>query len=294
MKQTSSWKGYVYVIVSAVLFGCMPLGAKYVYANGVNPMSLVLYRNCLSLPVMLWMVKSRGESLKLTSRDLGKLLALSVLGSVLTPALLYASYNYVSSGTATTLHFVYPAVVILAETLFCRVPLRLRQLVCVALCMAGIGMFYTPGGNVDILGGALSLLSGVTYGSYIVLLARLDTEHISGVKLSFYLSLICSGIMLLACVLTGQLTLPGNLLCWGICFVFSLTLCVGAVVLFRQGTQIIGGQKAAILSTFEPITGIFVGILMFREPFGWKVALGSILVLAAAVLIAKEKNAAKS
>ena len=29
-------KGYLFVIVSAVVYGCMPLGAKIIYAEGVN------------------------------------------------------------------------------------------------------------------------------------------------------------------------------------------------------------------------------------------------------------------
>ena len=45
-------KGYIAVILSAVLYGCMPLMAKYVYADGVNPMTLVFLRNFLALPAL--------------------------------------------------------------------------------------------------------------------------------------------------------------------------------------------------------------------------------------------------
>ena len=40
------------MILSAVIFGCMPLGANFLYAQGVTPMSLVFLRNLLSLPVL--------------------------------------------------------------------------------------------------------------------------------------------------------------------------------------------------------------------------------------------------
>ena len=45
-------KGYVYIILSAVLFGCMPLMANHIYADGVNAMTLVLLRNAVSLPML--------------------------------------------------------------------------------------------------------------------------------------------------------------------------------------------------------------------------------------------------
>lgn len=58
---TQMIKGYLCVIGSAVVFGCMPLGAKIIYANGVNPVSLVSYRNILSLPVIFLILKAGKE-----------------------------------------------------------------------------------------------------------------------------------------------------------------------------------------------------------------------------------------
>ncbi len=66
---------------------------------------------------------------------------------------------------------------------------------------------------------------------------------------------------------------------------FSLTLCVGAVVLFRRGTFLIGAQRAAILSTFEPITSIFAGILFLNETLTLRILLGSSSYAASSVLI---------
>ena len=36
-------KGSVYAVISAIIFGCMPIVAKYLYAEGCNPVSLVVY-----------------------------------------------------------------------------------------------------------------------------------------------------------------------------------------------------------------------------------------------------------
>ena len=43
-------KGYLYAMLSAVIYGCMPLMAKYIYAEGVTPTTLVFLRNLLALP----------------------------------------------------------------------------------------------------------------------------------------------------------------------------------------------------------------------------------------------------
>lgn len=287
-------KGYLYVVLSAILFGCMPLGAKYIYANGVNALSLVFYRNCLAIPVMILLVVRRKESLFVTSKQLPQIIWLAAVGCCLTPVLLFTSYQYISSGTATTFHFIYPAMVIFGGTVLFRQKARPGQLLCVLLCTAGVGMFYAPGEALHPLGSLLALLSGITYAIYILFLSRSQLGTLSGVKLSLYMAMVCSTIMLAVCLATGQFTLPATPACWLVCFVFSVALCVGAVVLFQRGTFLIGGQKASILSTFEPITSIFVGILVFHEPFSWRTVLGALCVVAAAILIAAQdlRNAA--
>ena len=56
--------------------------------------------------------------------------------------------------------------------------------------------------------------------------------------------------------------------------------------LFQKGTLLIGPQRAAILSTFEPITNLVIGILVFDEQLSLRSAAGVTRILAAVLLIA--------
>ena len=47
-----------------------------------------------------------------------------------------------------------------------------------------------------------------------------------------------------------------------------------------------GGQRAAILSTFEPVVSIFAGILFLQESITVREILGSAIVISASVVIA--------
>ena len=47
MNKRNRIKGYLLVILSAMLFGCMPLITHYIYADGVNRESLVLLRSLI-------------------------------------------------------------------------------------------------------------------------------------------------------------------------------------------------------------------------------------------------------
>lgn len=279
-------KGYLFVIVSAVIFGCMPLGARIVYADGVNSISLVFLRNVLSLPVLALLAKKSSGSLCLPKGAFVEIIAIAVIGGCITPILLFSSYNYISSGTATVFHFIYPAMTVLCGILFLREKARLRSVVCVLVCTLGISLFYDPGTPIDPLGSALALSSGVTYAVYIMLLSCFHYKTVSGFKFSFYIAMVSSIVILTVCLLTGQLHLPTVPVTWAVSLLFSLALSVGAVVLFQQGTFLIGGQRAAILSTFEPITSLAVGILVFQEAFNLRLLAGTVLVISAAIVIA--------
>lgn len=280
-------KGYALVIASAFIFGCMPLMAKFIYAEGVNPMSLVLLRNVLSLPILALLACLGRGSLKIPPRALPKMSIVALMGCCITPVLLFYSYQYISSGTATVLHFIYPAVVMIFGMLFLKSRVRVGNVVSLVLCIAGILCFYDPGAGFHPLGGALAILSGVTYATYVILLSGFRyKEEVSGFTFCFYVAAICSAVMLIVCLVSGNLALPQSLLGWGLSLLFALTLNVGAVLFFQMGTFLIGGERASILSTVEPITGLFAGVIVFDEKLSIFTVIGSVLVLSASILIA--------
>ena len=279
-------KGYTFVIISAIIFGCMPLGAKYIYAEGVNSLSLVFLRNCLALPVLGVLAGKQEGSLYIKKIDLLRISSLAIMGGCATPILLYSSYHYLASGTATIFHFIYPVLVVLGSMLFLREKGSKPIFLCVILCTVGIILFYNPGAGIHLGGSLLAIASGATYAAYIMLLSIFKNDKISGFKLSFYMSAVGSVILFIFCIVSGQLTLPVTFTGWLISIVFSLMLSVGAIVLFQQGTRYIGGQRAAILSTLEPITSVLVGVLVFQEIITARTILGTVLVIMASVLIA--------
>lgn len=108
----------------------------------------------------------------------------------------------------------------------------------------------------------------------------------SGFKLSLYVCLFTSIFLFIVGMCTRQLTFPCTVRGWLLAVLVACAVSVGAVVLFQQGTFLIGGQRAAILSTFEPITSLAVGALAFHEVIGVRTLIGSFLVVLATIMIA--------
>lgn len=280
--------GYVCAILSAVIYGCMPIMAKYVYAEGVNALTLAFLRNALALPSLALLALRQQKTLACPSprKTLLPLALPALFGGVLTPILLFGSYTFIASGIATTFHFVYPCLVLLIGIIFLRKRFSRVTLCSVGICLVGIALFFDPGQTVDPLGAALALGSAIAFAVYVVLLSRFQSEQFSGFLFCFYFALWSSVILFLICICTGQLALPTTLAGWGLCLLFATSVTTGAVVLFQQGALRIGGEKASILSALEPITGVVIGIVFMKESAKPAVLIGSALVIASAVLIA--------
>lgn len=286
MNKKTLIKGYILVVLSALLFGCMPLITRYIYNDGLNRESVVLMRNLLALPLLAALTWGQEKSFRIPVKALPSVVVLALLGSCLTPLLLYGSYQYIATGVATVFHFVYPVVVVLIGLVVLRKKLNWKTVCAVALCVVGIGLFYNPADPLNWTGCAFALLSGVIYAVYIVVLSVFRYKEISGFKLTFYISVVCSVTMLAVCLVTNKLTLPATLTGWLLCGLLALVVNVGAVVMFQKGTFYIGGEKSSVLSTVEPLTGVVLGIAVFDEKVTVFAAFGAALVIAACILIA--------
>jgi drug/metabolite transporter (DMT)-like permease len=285
-KQKRMLLGCAYIVLSAVIFGCMPLMAKHLYADGVNSMTLVALRNTISLPFLFLIAVLNKEPFAKRAVDTLPVLGIGVLGCAVTPLLLFSSYNYMNSGAATVLHFVYPAVVLLMEFIFLRGGVRKTSVIAITLCIAGIALFYNPAEGLSLTGSVLALASGVAYAGYIFFLGRFGRRGMGSFAFAFFATLAATAVMWLACLASGAVSLPRSAFGWELSIVFALVINIGAVMLFQSGAFIIGSQRAAILSTFEPITSLVVGYFAFSEAVTPLSILGSVLVIAASVVTA--------
>ncbi len=293
MQKKNLIKGYLLVILSAFIYGCMPMLTRYIYAEGINRESVVLLRNLLSLPLLAFLTYRQSGSFKVPVKALPAIIVIGLMGCCITPLLLYGSYQYIATGTATVFHFVYPAVVVLIGLVFLRKKVNKATLLAVGICVAGICCFYDPNQPLDWRGCAFALASGVTYAVYIIVLSAFRHKEVAGFKLQFYAGAVCVVSMLAVCLACNLLTLPTTITGWVLCIVLAFIIGFGAVALFQRGTFLVGGERASVLSTVEPLTGVIVGAIVFEEkmtPFSF---VGVVLVLSACVLIAMADNKAK-
>ena len=260
--------------------------AKHIYADGVNAVTLVFLRNALALPSLAIITFLKHRTLKVPLAALPKIGLISIFGCCFTPILLFSSYSFIATGTATVFHFIYPSLVVLISIIFLKKKVPFVTVMSVILCFVGICLFYDTSESFDIKGGLLALASGLTFAIYVVILSNYKNSRVNGLLLCFYVVIISSVASFLICLFTGSLALPQTLKGWLLCGLFAFLVTTVAVAFFQLGAATIGGEKTSILSVLEPITGILIGFVAFDEPIAFTVIAGSVLVIAATALIA--------
>ncbi|WP_300606496.1 DMT family transporter [uncultured Oscillibacter sp.] len=281
----SERQGAALVIASAILFGLMPLLAKIAYSYGCNVYTVVLGRFSFgALASTLFFLARDGKLPLVSGQQFRKLLLLSVFYTV-TPILLYSSYQSVSTGLATTLHFTYPVTVMVLNVVFFHNRLDRRQLLCLALCAGGLALFCRPGEEEGLTGMALAVLSGATYSVYIILLGKSGLRELPVMTTTLWISLFSAGMTGTFVIMSGSLSAPTGWPAWVAMASLGVLATMLALALFQAGVFLCGEVKASLISTFEPLTGIVIGVLIFHEALISPVIFGTGLILSSVVLL---------
>ena len=279
-------QGFFWTIASAVIFGLQPMISLTIYEEGANAIFVCWGRLAVATIGMALLCKFVfHRSFAITKKEFVKLL-ICAQGFALTPLFLYSSYNYMASGLATTVHFTYPVLVLLGCMVFLLRPMSAVKKFCCVLCFAGIAFMSDLSGGMSVTGFALSFISAIAFAGYIIYLDGSGLQEMHPAKLAAWLSLI-GAVELFPLVLA-----TGNM-CWnlspkGLMFLVLLGIASGcmASTFFQIGTKLAGPATASMLSTFEPITSIIVGLLVYHEVISLRSGIGAICILIAVLLVA--------
>jgi len=284
------FKGILYAVISAFIFGFTPALTKITYSFGNNSLSMTFYRNLFVIPVLLIILKYRKIDLKVSKGELKNIFIVSIFGLTLTNVLLYSSYSYIGIGSATTLHFLYPMFVALVCRFIYKEKLGKRKVYSLILAFIGVLFFIDVNIGGSVIGAAMALISSATYSFYIIWLEKKDLVKIDPYKLSLYIAIFASGTLLIGNTFGGyirfNLPIKIYLLMIGIAILTSIV----GVVLFQISISMIGSSSAAIFSLLEPVTSIIAGALLFSETITIYKFIGCLIIFISIISLAITKK----
>ena len=282
----SKIKGAAYGAISAVSYGVNPLFAKMLYADGVNTISVLVYRFAFGATILALMMLFSRQRFALTRREA---LVLFMLGALfaLSSVTYFISFHYMDGGVAATLVFAYPVMVAIIMAVCFRERLALPTYVSILLTIGGLALLYRGGDGQPIapLGFAIVLLSALSYALYIVAVNRSGIV-MSSVKLTFYAMLICMLCIVAYSLPAGEpIVLLEGWREWGAAVGLGLIPTVISLVFMAKAIRCIGSTPTAIMGALEPVTAIVLGIVFLGEVLTVRLALGVVLILLAVLLV---------
>ena len=280
--------GYIAGILADVSYGTNPLFGKALMESGVPIMVMLFFRYAFAAVFLAVLMLFKKESFLAKRRGLGILILLGIFfaGSSIT---LFCSYEYIPSGLATTLIYLYPVIVALIMV-FLRIYPSWQTWLAISATFGGILLLSSPSGAVQIRvpGVLLAIGSALCYSFYLVIVNRSKRiRNVSEHTITLY-SLI-TGAILFATIRTvqGGSMLEGidTLADWGNLIGLAIIPTMVSMLTIAISSRYIGPTKTAVLGVFEPLTAILIGTLMFGEVLTAKMAVGIAICVAAIVFM---------
>ena len=276
--------GYPAGIITGITYGLNPLFAKPLMNAGASTEAILLFRYGIAVILLGAYLLLKKENFRITLKQAGVLLSLGLLYTA-SSTFLFEAYKYIASGLATTLVFLFPAMVAIIMV-FLKVVPSWPVWLSIAATFAGV-MIMTGGAGtetVNPVGVWFSIASAFVYALFIVIINR--SKAISSIPnslLTFYALLTGTFFFIGRCLFSGaDLTagLDGGM-AWCNLIGLAVLPTIVSTASLAVATRNIGATKASVLGVFEPITAILVGTLVFGEALTPNIIAGILISIVA-------------
>lgn len=281
----SKTKGIILALISSGTFGLIALFSIPLLKAGLHAPSILFYR-CLIATLLLGIIcLIRKKDFKISPQTAFQLFMLGILYTITAMGLIY-SYNYISSGVSTTIHFLYPVVVSCMMIMFYKEKLSRNLLFAAILSLIGVALLcWNDSGFINTKGLLAVLMTVFSYSIYIVELNRPNIKNLEPEIITFYVMLF--GVFIFS--VFSYSTTGIELISDTEALLNLIGLTVFATVLSNltlvSAVKYAGSTITSILGSLEPVVATTVGIFHFNEPFGWNSLVGLLIIIGAVLLV---------
>lgn len=289
------FKGYILAAFAAAAYGTNPAFAIPLYEMGMNPNSVLLFRYGMGIPILALIIAIRKIDFRLHKDEIIPTFILGVLMAV-SSLTLFESYNYMNSGIASTLLFVYPIMVAVIMTFFFKEHFKASLILCFIFMIGGLLLLMRPSGDNALsgFGFLLVMVSALTYAVYIVLVnASKAISRIPTTKLLFYVLIFGSSVFLFKIAVGTELTLPGKHVGWYNLLALAIIPTVLSLACTSAAIHIIGSTPTAIFGALEPVTAVVLSVVFLNQSITNQEIIGGLLIVVATTIVVTSNSVDK-
>ena len=285
---------YLYIILSAVCWGCIGLSNRMLTQAGMELGNRVFVRNFGTLVVLtVVFALLHREVFRIKLKHLPIFMASGLVSVLLLSIVYFQCQTLCSLSVAAILLYLAPSFVVLFSAVLWKTPLTGRKLAALGISLLGCVLVsgVLGGGASASWGGiALGVASGLTYASYTVF-AHYGLAHYESYTMIYWTFVFAGlGSILLADFPALGLVLrqPNAVLGCVLVVIVSTAL---PYCLYTMGLEGVESGKASIITNIEPMVETLMGVVVFHETLTIWTVLGIVCVLGAVTLLAGGKDA---
>lgn len=288
---TKKEKGTMMTLAAGLAWGISGISGQYLMSHGVHVNLLTSLRLLITGIFLLSLARSKQKEHLVAAwkqpKFLKQVLLFSIFGLVLNQYAFLRAIHLTNAGTATVLQYMAPILILSIVCILNRQRPTSFEIIAIAMAILGTYMIATHGklGSLAITPKGLmwGLGSAITYSIYILLPVKLIHEWGSTIVIGS--GMFIGGILFSLVTKAWQYPLQIN--------VMSILAYIGiigigtifAYTFFLKGVSIVGAVKGSLLASVEPVSSVFLTVLVSGEIFYPIDLLGMLFIFLAVTLI---------
>ncbi|HGA0858326.1 TPA: DMT family transporter [Streptococcus agalactiae] len=288
---TKKEKGTMMTLAAGLAWGISGISGQYLMSHGVHVNLLTSLRLLITGIFLLSLARSKQKEHLVAAwkqpKFLKQVLLFSIFGLVLNQYAFLRAIYLTNAGTATVLQYMAPILILSIVCILNRQRPTSFEIIAIAMAILGTYMIATHGklGSLAITPKGLmwGLGSAITYSIYILLPVKLIHEWGSTIVIGS--GMFIGGILFSLVTKAWQYPLQIN--------VMSILAYIGiigigtifAYTFFLKGVSIVGAVKGSLLASVEPVSSVFLTVLVLGEIFYPIDLLGMLFIFLAVTLI---------
>ncbi|HFI0896067.1 TPA: DMT family transporter [Streptococcus agalactiae] len=270
---TKKEKGTMMTLAAGLAWGISGISGQYLMSHGVHVNLLTSLRLLITGIFLLSLARSKQKEHLVAAwkqpKFLKQVLLFSIFGLVLNQYAFLRAIHLTNAGTATVLQYMAPILILSIVCILNRQRPTSFEIIAIAMAILGTYMIATHGklGSLAITPKGLmwGLGSAITYSIYILLPVKLIHEWGSTIVIGS--GMFIGGILFSLVTKAWQYPLQIN--------VMSILAYIGiigigtifAYTFFLKGVSIVGAVKGSLLASVEPVSSVFLTVLVLGEIF---------------------------
>jgi drug/metabolite transporter (DMT)-like permease len=284
MKFLSNQKtGALYAISSGLCYSLIGYFGITILQAGSSVSNMLFWRFLISSFCTLILLIPQYKTISFLRRDNFKVLLSGMAFYSTSSIVFFMSSIYIGTGLAMIIFFIYPAIVMIINIIFYKVPFSKAYGLAFFVIIAGLVLLVDiQNAAFNIIGVALGVIAAIFYACYIVASEKVVVDPILA---TLMVSIGCSITCFISSLIDSSFYVPINMDNWLNIIGIGLICTALPILLLLQAMKYIDAEKASTLSVLEPVFVLIFGITLLKEKVTTVQIVGGVIVLSGALMV---------